>query len=101
MIIVHDLYKNRAYLCASADKAKNGDAVGVQIAIDHKDTVEIGKTIFDYNVALNRFIAENGKRWKSALKRAWETGDYSGTRKEDIPALQRLRNNVMPISGLH
>ena len=101
MIIVHDLHKSRVYLCASADKARNGDEAGVQIALDHRETIEIGRTIYEYNVALNRFIAEKGKRWKSALKRAWETGDYSGARKEDIPALQRLRNNVMPISGLH
>ncbi|TDA63609.1 hypothetical protein E0765_07175 [Sulfuricurvum sp. IAE1] len=101
MIVVHDLYKNRAYLCASPDKAKKGDEAGVKLALDRRETIEVGKTIYEYNIALNRFIAANGRQWKKSLRDAWESGIYPGsTPKTDVPALQRLRNNAIPIHGV-
>ena len=48
--------------------------------------------------ALNEFAAENGRRWKSLLRFAWETGNYGAT-SADTSALQRFRNAHGP-SGL-
>ncbi len=100
VVIVHDLDCQRAYLCVSPEKAKKGDEAGVKAALDLRDAVTMGKTVYEYSIALNRFIAANGRSWKKLLREAWENGVYPNTHKSDIPSLQRLRNNALPIRGL-
>ena len=43
--------------------------------------------------ALRIFAKEHGRTWKSALRLAWETGNYRSTEADD-GALQRLRNRL-------
>lgn len=44
--------------------------------------------------ALRAWADEHAPRWKAALRLAWETGDYSGSKHE--AALQRIRNTLGP-----
>lgn len=44
--------------------------------------------------ALNDFARENGRMWKVALRRAWQTGNYEGC--QYAPVLQQIRNTFGP-----
>ena len=47
--------------------------------------------------ALRTFATANGRRWKAALRLAWETGrydDFNGT--DDSASLQQVRNAFGP-----
>lgn len=44
--------------------------------------------------ALKDWAKEHGKKWKSALRDAWMSGDYKGF--DNSPALQRIRNSGGP-----
>ena len=96
MIIVHDLDSEKVYLASSVENGKNKtDKSGIEEAIKLKDTIVIGRTIYEYNRPLEAFVERWGHRWKSILRDAWETGGYpSSTPRVDIPALQRLRNSI-------
>jgi hypothetical protein len=98
VVIVHDLHKEKAYVCVDVNKALKSDSKGVQLAIEMQDTIQMGKTIFEYSPQLARFIENNGRTWRSRLLNAWFDGNYpSTTSKNDIPYLQRLRNNVISV----
>jgi hypothetical protein len=47
--------------------------------------------------ALKQFAASNGRTWKSALRHAWETGDYGVIQYTNQAAyLQQIRNSFGP-----
>jgi len=96
MIIIHNLDTDKVYLAASVEKVKNKtDKSGIEEAIRLKDTITIGRTIYEYNRPLEAFIERWGFRWKSILRDAWMTGGYpNSTPRADIPSLQRLRNSI-------
>lgn len=96
MIIIHNLDTEKVYLAASVKSGKNEtDKSGIEEAIKFKETITIGRTIYEYNRALEHFVAKQGRLWKSILREAWMTGSYPcSTPKVDIPALQRLRNSI-------
>jgi len=96
MIIIHNLDTEKVYLATSVENGKNKtDKSGIEEALKFKETITIGRTIYEYNRPLEAFIEKWGKCWKSALRYAWETGDYpSSIPRVDIPALQRLRNLI-------
>lgn len=96
MIIVHALDSEEIYLAASPEKGKDKtDKSGIGEAMKLKDTITIGRTIYEYNRALEHFVEKQGRNWKSVLREAWMTGVYPhSTPKVDIPSLQRLRNSI-------
>lgn len=49
--------------------------------------------------ALMRWQAEQGRFWKRALLRCWETGNYGALTSADVALLQQVRNVIGP-SGL-
>lgn len=61
-------------------------------AMDKAEAVEV----------LRKFAARNGRRWKSALREAWETGSYRSLDLKGVDSsdLQRIRNQFGP-SWLH
>lgn len=58
----------------------------------HRDHI----TVDEEEAALKRFKAANGRSWKRALNLAWMNGRYPATSDEDIPILQRIRNQRGP-----
>jgi hypothetical protein len=59
-------------------------------AIDADDEV----TTADEQAALRAWAGEHGRKWKAALRLAWETGNYGGS--DHDAALQQLRNRLGP-----
>lgn len=96
MIVIHNLDTGKVYLAASVEKGKNNtDKSGIEEALKLKETVTIGRTIFEHSRPLEAFIERWGFRWKSILRDAWMTGGYpNSTPRADIPNLQRLRNTI-------
>lgn len=53
------------------------------------------KTDVETSAQIARFKEKNGRQWKAKLREAWFSGVYpSTTDKEDIPFLQKLRNQI-------
>lgn len=97
MVIIHDLDNNKATVVASAEQARSKtDKSGVATAIQMKDVITMGKTIYEFSPQLERFANKWGCRWKSILRDAWNTGGYPfSTPRDDIPYLQQLRNTTL------
>jgi hypothetical protein len=96
MIIIHNLDTEKVYLADSVEKAKNKtDRIGIEEVMESKETVVIGRTIYEYNRALEHFVEKQGCSWKAILRKEWFDGIYpNDTPKVDIPSLQRLRNSI-------
>ncbi len=93
MVVIHHLDTDKVIIVSSVDQAPKKDKAGTQEAIDCKDAITIGRTIYEYSHQLKSFSERWGVRWKSILRDAWLTGGYpNSTPREDIPHLQRLRN---------
>lgn len=93
MVIIHDLETEKVTVVANADQARSKtDKIGVATAIQMKDVITMGETIYEFSPQLERFANTWGHRWKSILRDAWNTGGYPhSTFRDDIPYLQRLR----------
>lgn len=91
MIVIHDTISGEARLVTNQTKLSGVDKSGFTMAMKLQDTVTGGEYIYEYASALIAFKKQNGYRWKSILRSAWETGNYPhGT--ERIDKLQRYRN---------
>jgi hypothetical protein len=55
---------------------------------------DAGEPTAEEAAALATFAVEYGRKWKSYLRRAWETGWYNTA--ADVAALQSLRNRLGP-----
>lgn len=93
MVIIHDLENEKVTVVANAEQARSKtDKSGVATAIQMKDIITMGKTIYEFSPQLERFSNTWGRRWKSILRDAWFSGGYPySTPRDDIPYLQRLR----------
>ncbi len=96
MVIVKDLENDEIYLAEGVDDAHfDMDKTGIGECIASKEVVVVGKTVYEFSYALSRFKNNWGARWKIILRDAWFTGGYpNSTPRDDIPALQRLRNQL-------
>ncbi|MDD4969819.1 MAG: hypothetical protein PHT07_10370 [Paludibacter sp.] len=96
MVVIHLIDGDEMYVVSNEDQAKNKtDRIGIKEAIEIEDAVTIGRTVYEYSAALANFVKTQGHHWRSALREAWCSGVYpSCTPKNDVPALQRLRNSI-------
>jgi hypothetical protein len=96
MVIIHDLGTEEVTVVANAEQARSKtDKSGVATAMRMKDVITMGKTIYEFSPQLERFAKTWGRRWKSILRDAWNTGGYPhSTLRDDIPYLQRLRSKL-------
>jgi len=96
MIIIHNLDEDCIYVASSVKKTKTKiDKSGFEEAMKFKDTIVIGRTIYEYSRPLEAFTERWGRSWKIILLDAWLTGGYpNSTPRADIPSLQRLRNTL-------
>lgn len=97
MVIIHDLTEEKVTVVANAKQVRSKtDKSGVSTAIEMKDVITMGKTIYEFSPQLERFANKCGRRWKSILRDAWNTGVYPfSVPRGDIPYLQQLRNSKL------
>lgn len=75
IIIIRNLDTEKAYLASSVKNGKDKtDKSGIEEAMKLKDTITIGRTIYEYSRALEHFVEKQGRLWKSVLREAWTTG---------------------------
>lgn len=91
MVVVHKTENTSSMLLQETSKMSKTDKAGFMAAMDQKDVIVMGKTIYEYAPALIRFKKVHGRKWKQILEDAWHNGCYpSGT--FEIDKLQRYRN---------
>lgn len=97
MVIIHDLIDETVKVVIGPDSVRSKtDKIGVATAMQMKDVITMGKTIYEFSPQLERFANTWGRRWKSILRDAWNTGGYPhSTPREDVAVLQRLRNTTL------
>ena len=69
------------------------DRINVRMEADERDRLrerQQRKLTNEQRCCLDHFAHLNGRRWKDALRKCWETGNYSTS--DCIQVLQRLRN---------
>ena len=98
MVLIHTQKENGDWtikVVENINQCKTStDKSGYESCIELKDTISIGKSIYEYSKILKLFALYHGKRWKSKLKYYWDSGIYEQNTPYSpyIHKLQRLRN---------
>lgn len=98
MVLIHTQKGNGDWaikVVSNITQCKNStDKSGYKSCIDLKDTISIGKSIYEYSNTLKLFSQYHGKHWKSTLRGYWINGVYerNAPYSKNIHELQRLRN---------